>query len=264
MPKRRRYASEPFGPAVERLMNETGVTYRALASKTGLSAGYLNHLVHGNRPGPVERRRRAACELPGRRARVLPRVPAAGDHREARVDARPGRPPVSAFEHLTKYRAARLSGWPVGSRQATTGGLGAPPSRTACQTALLRCSFPVLGVSSGKDGRQPLRLGLVQPDVEASRPQEGSPRRGPRCRAAPPPGCSRGSAAVAVEDDHLARARRQQPLRRSGHVGRHLPAACRPVGTREREDLVRIHELRAAFHVGTDHDRARRGIPGGR
>jgi transcriptional regulator with XRE-family HTH domain len=33
-------------------MNETGVTYRALASKTGLSAGYLNHLVHGNRPVP--------------------------------------------------------------------------------------------------------------------------------------------------------------------------------------------------------------------
>ena len=52
MAKRRRYASEPFGPAVERLMNETGVTYRALASRTGLSAGYLNHLVHGNRPVP--------------------------------------------------------------------------------------------------------------------------------------------------------------------------------------------------------------------
>ena len=52
MAKRRRYASDPFGPAVERLMNETGVTYRALASKTGLSAGYLNHLVHGNRPVP--------------------------------------------------------------------------------------------------------------------------------------------------------------------------------------------------------------------
>jgi transcriptional regulator with XRE-family HTH domain len=33
-------------------MNETGVTYRALASKTSLSAGYLNHLVHGNRPVP--------------------------------------------------------------------------------------------------------------------------------------------------------------------------------------------------------------------
>src|SRR5437763_16336826 len=52
MAKRRRYASEPFGPAVERLMNETGVTYRALAAKTRLSAGYLNHLVHGNRPVP--------------------------------------------------------------------------------------------------------------------------------------------------------------------------------------------------------------------
>jgi transcriptional regulator with XRE-family HTH domain len=52
MAKRRRYASEPFGPSVERLMNETGVTYRALAEKTSLSAGYLNHLVHGNRPVP--------------------------------------------------------------------------------------------------------------------------------------------------------------------------------------------------------------------
>jgi len=50
--KRRRYAKEPFGEAVERLMNDTGVTYRALAAKTGLSAGYLNHLVHGNRPVP--------------------------------------------------------------------------------------------------------------------------------------------------------------------------------------------------------------------
>ena len=33
-------------------MDETGVTYRGLAAKTGLSAGYLNHLVHGNRPVP--------------------------------------------------------------------------------------------------------------------------------------------------------------------------------------------------------------------
>ncbi|HVC88756.1 MAG TPA: helix-turn-helix transcriptional regulator [Gaiellaceae bacterium] len=52
MAKRRRYATDGFGAAVERLMNETGVTYRALAAKTGLSAGYLNHLVHGNRPVP--------------------------------------------------------------------------------------------------------------------------------------------------------------------------------------------------------------------
>jgi transcriptional regulator with XRE-family HTH domain len=52
MPRRRRFSTEPFGPTVERLMSETGVTYRALADKTGLSAGYLNHLVHGNRPVP--------------------------------------------------------------------------------------------------------------------------------------------------------------------------------------------------------------------
>ncbi len=52
MAKRRKFSSDPFGPTIERLMNETGVTYRALAAKTGLSAGYLNHLVHGNRPVP--------------------------------------------------------------------------------------------------------------------------------------------------------------------------------------------------------------------
>ena len=52
MAKRRRFSSEPFGEAIERLMEETGVTYRGLASKSGLSAGYLNHLVHGNRPVP--------------------------------------------------------------------------------------------------------------------------------------------------------------------------------------------------------------------
>ena len=33
-------------------MAETGITYRRLADRTGLSAGYLNHLVHGNRPVP--------------------------------------------------------------------------------------------------------------------------------------------------------------------------------------------------------------------
>ena len=33
-------------------MADTGLTYRGLAAKTGLSAGYLNHLVHGNRPVP--------------------------------------------------------------------------------------------------------------------------------------------------------------------------------------------------------------------
>jgi transcriptional regulator with XRE-family HTH domain len=52
MPKRRKFSSESFGTAVERLMNESGTTYRGLGTKTDLSAGYLNHLVHGNRPVP--------------------------------------------------------------------------------------------------------------------------------------------------------------------------------------------------------------------
>jgi transcriptional regulator with XRE-family HTH domain len=52
MPRKRRFSEEPFGPTIERLMDETGVTYRGLAAKTNLSAGYLNHLVHGNRPVP--------------------------------------------------------------------------------------------------------------------------------------------------------------------------------------------------------------------
>jgi transcriptional regulator with XRE-family HTH domain len=52
MPRKRRFSEEPFGTTIERLMNETGVTYRGLAAKTDLSAGYLNHLVHGNRPVP--------------------------------------------------------------------------------------------------------------------------------------------------------------------------------------------------------------------
>ena len=52
MPRKRRFSEEPFGSTIERLMDETGVTYRGLAAKTKLSAGYLNHLVHGNRPVP--------------------------------------------------------------------------------------------------------------------------------------------------------------------------------------------------------------------
>ena len=52
MARRRKFSDEPFGGTVERLMTENGVTYRGLADKTGLSAGYLNHLVHGNRPVP--------------------------------------------------------------------------------------------------------------------------------------------------------------------------------------------------------------------
>jgi transcriptional regulator with XRE-family HTH domain len=50
--RRRRFSEEAFGATIEALMNEVGVTYRELAARTGLSAGYLNHLVHGNRPVP--------------------------------------------------------------------------------------------------------------------------------------------------------------------------------------------------------------------
>ena len=52
MARRRRYSEDAFGPTIEALMGEAGVTYRELAARTGLSAGYLNHLVHGNRPVP--------------------------------------------------------------------------------------------------------------------------------------------------------------------------------------------------------------------
>jgi len=63
MSRRRKYSEETFGVTIERLMAESGLTYRGLAAKTQLSAGYLNHLVHGNRPVPskdvVERLARA-------------------------------------------------------------------------------------------------------------------------------------------------------------------------------------------------------------
>jgi transcriptional regulator with XRE-family HTH domain len=49
---RRRFSEQPFGETITALMNEAGLTYRGLAARTSLSAGYLNHLVHGNRPVP--------------------------------------------------------------------------------------------------------------------------------------------------------------------------------------------------------------------
>jgi transcriptional regulator with XRE-family HTH domain len=52
MARRRRFSEQPFGETMESLMTDEGVTYRELAARSGLSAGYLNHLVHGNRPVP--------------------------------------------------------------------------------------------------------------------------------------------------------------------------------------------------------------------
>jgi transcriptional regulator with XRE-family HTH domain len=63
MARKRRFSEEPFGPTMVRLMDESGTTYRKLAAAADLSAGYLNHVVHGNRPVPsndvVERIARA-------------------------------------------------------------------------------------------------------------------------------------------------------------------------------------------------------------
>jgi transcriptional regulator with XRE-family HTH domain len=53
MARRRRFSEQPFGPTMVQLMDEAGMTYRSLAAKAGLSAGYLNHVVHGNRPVPA-------------------------------------------------------------------------------------------------------------------------------------------------------------------------------------------------------------------
>jgi transcriptional regulator with XRE-family HTH domain len=49
---RRRFSEKPFGETITALMEDAGLTYRGLATRSGLSAGYLNHLVHGNRPVP--------------------------------------------------------------------------------------------------------------------------------------------------------------------------------------------------------------------
>jgi transcriptional regulator with XRE-family HTH domain len=54
MPRRRRFSDAPFGVTVIRLMAASGTTYRELGAKSGLSAGYLKHLVQGKRPFPQD------------------------------------------------------------------------------------------------------------------------------------------------------------------------------------------------------------------
>jgi transcriptional regulator with XRE-family HTH domain len=54
MARRKRFSDEPLGPTIERLMLRSGVSYRELSSRTGVSAGYLNHIVHGNRSVPAD------------------------------------------------------------------------------------------------------------------------------------------------------------------------------------------------------------------
>lgn len=49
-----RTTNDPFGRALEVLMEKRKLTFRGLAKESGYSAGYLNHLVHGNRPVPSD------------------------------------------------------------------------------------------------------------------------------------------------------------------------------------------------------------------
>ena len=65
MARRRRFSEEPFGETMRRLMAETGLTYRSLGDKTGLSAGYINHVVHGNRPVPSNAHMRSLAKALG-------------------------------------------------------------------------------------------------------------------------------------------------------------------------------------------------------
>jgi len=46
-------SSAPFADALRDLMEERRMSYRRLATRTKLSAGYLNHLACGTRPVPA-------------------------------------------------------------------------------------------------------------------------------------------------------------------------------------------------------------------
>ena len=46
-------ATAPFADALRVLMEERKISYRRLATRTKLSAGYLNHLACGTRPVPA-------------------------------------------------------------------------------------------------------------------------------------------------------------------------------------------------------------------
>jgi len=51
---RNRFSQERFPAALKGLMEERHLSYRQLAYKTKLSAGYLNHLTKGTRPVPAD------------------------------------------------------------------------------------------------------------------------------------------------------------------------------------------------------------------
>jgi transcriptional regulator with XRE-family HTH domain len=49
-----RFSQDRFPAALKGLMDERRLSYRQLAYKTKLSAGYLNHLTKGTRPVPAD------------------------------------------------------------------------------------------------------------------------------------------------------------------------------------------------------------------
>ena len=51
---RNRFSQERFPAALKSLMDERRLSYRQLAYKTKLSAGYLNHLTKATRPVPAD------------------------------------------------------------------------------------------------------------------------------------------------------------------------------------------------------------------
>ena len=53
-PVGRRFSKDRFPEALKGLMEERHLSYRQLAYKTQLSAGYLNHLTKGSRPVPAD------------------------------------------------------------------------------------------------------------------------------------------------------------------------------------------------------------------
>ena len=88
-------------------MADAGLTYRGLAAKTQLSAGYLNHLVHGNRPVPsmdVVVRLATALGVEPEHFREY-RLRVITDRLEAKP--RSDRPPLQAAQRLTQLPDGR-------------------------------------------------------------------------------------------------------------------------------------------------------------
>ena len=145
MARKRRFSEDPFGPTVERLMTETGVTYRALADKTK-PVGRVPQPPRPRQPaGAVERRRRDARRRARRRAGALPRVPPPRDHREARGDARADRPPLQAPGLTVRGRGAAWLARLSGGLEVPSSNLGSRAARlhvTAGKT-LTNCELPI-------------------------------------------------------------------------------------------------------------------------